>query len=124
VRPPRERPPRPRATPPQDDVAAFEARLASPQRERYVLRLYVAGASAKSTRAIANIEAICEEHLRGRFELEVVDILEQPVLARGDQILAIPTLIRRLPPPLRRFIGDLSKKEAVLVGLDIRPAAK
>jgi circadian clock protein KaiB len=85
-----------------------------------VLRLYVAGSSARSTRAIQNAKAICEEHLAGRYELEVIDIFQQPTLAKDDQILAVPTLIKKLPMPLRRFIGDLSDRKVILVGLDLR----
>jgi circadian clock protein KaiB len=90
---------------------------------RYLLKLYVAGQSPKSVNAIANIKNICEEHLRGRYELEVIDLYQQPQHAQGEQIIALPTLIRKLPPPLRRIIGDLSNTERVLVGLDIRKKA-
>ena len=86
----------------------------------YVLKLYVAGESRNSVTAIANIKKICEEHLQGRYELEVIDLYQQPQLAPGDQIIAIPTLLRRLPPPLRRIIGDLSNTERVLVVLDLK----
>jgi circadian clock protein KaiB len=86
------------------------------------LRLYVAGHTPKSITALKNLKSICEQHLRGVYELEVIDLLEQPQLARGDQILAIPTLVRRLPTPVKKIIGDLSNTERVLVGLDIRPA--
>jgi circadian clock protein KaiB len=85
------------------------------------LRLYVAGQTPKSLAAFANLKAICEEHLQGKYTIEVIDLLENPQLARGDQILAIPTLVRKLPPPLRKIIGDLSNTERVLVGLDLRP---
>ena len=85
------------------------------------LRLYIAGKTEKSLRALSNLEAICEQHLHGRYHIEVVDLLKNPQLASGDQILAIPTLVRKLPPPLRKIIGDLSKTERVLVGLDLRP---
>lgn len=85
------------------------------------LRLYVAGSTARSERALANLKAICDAELRGRFSLEVIDLLKRPELAAGDQILAVPTLVRRLPPPVRKLIGDLSSTERVLVGLDIRP---
>ncbi len=88
---------------------------------RYVLRLYVAGMTARSARAISNIKQICEEHLKGRYDLQVIDIYQQPVLAQGEQIIAVPTLIKKLPPPLRRIIGDLSDRERVLIGLDVRP---
>ncbi len=90
---------------------------------RYILKLYVAGQSPKSVNAIANIKKICEEHLQGRYELEVVDLYQQPQLALGEQIIAIPTLLRKLPSPLRRIIGDLSNTERVLVGLDLRSEA-
>jgi circadian clock protein KaiB len=86
----------------------------------YVLRLYVAGLMPKSTLAIANMKKICEEHLQGQYALEVIDLYQQPQLAQGDQIVAVPTLIKKLPPPLRRIIGDMSNTERVLVGLDLR----
>ena len=89
----------------------------------YRLRLYVAGQTAKSLAAVANLKRVCEQHLAGRYEIEVIDLLLNPQLAAGDQILAIPTLVRRLPAPLKRIIGDLSNTEKVLVGLDIRPKA-
>jgi len=88
--------------------------------DQYVLTLYVTGMTARSRRAIDNVRAICEAHLHGRYELEVIDIYQQPVLAKGDQIIAAPTLIKRLPLPLRRIIGDMSTTERVLVGLDLR----
>lgn len=87
----------------------------------YHLRLYVAGQTAKSLAAISNLRRVCEDHLAGRYAIEVVDLLQNPKLAAGDQILAIPTLVRRLPGPLKRLIGSLSDTEKVLVGLDIRP---
>lgn len=87
----------------------------------YNLRLYVAGQTPKSIAAIANLKKICEQHLPGRYEIEVVDLIKDPALARRHQIVAIPTLIRQLPEPLKRIIGDLSNVEKVLVGLDIRP---
>lgn len=83
------------------------------------LRLYVAGQTPKSIRAFANLKVLCEEHLKGRYQIEVIDLRENPQLARGDQIVAIPTLVRRLPPPLRTFIGDLSNSVRLLVGLDL-----
>ena len=85
------------------------------------LRLYVAGGTPKSIAAIKNLKAICEDHLAGRYSLEVVDLLVSPQLAAGDQILAVPTLVRKLPEPMRKIIGDLSQKERVLVGLDVQP---
>lgn len=87
----------------------------------FLLRLYIAGQSARSAAALANLESICEEHLAGRYQIEVIDLLKQPQLARGDQIIAVPTLVRRLPPPMKRIIGDLSSEHSVLVGLDLRP---
>lgn len=92
-----------------------------PDPAHYHLRLYVAGQTTKSLAAMANLKRVCEEHLAGRYEIEVIDLLKQPKLAAGDQILAIPTLVRKLPAPLKRIIGDLSDTEKVLVGLDIRP---
>jgi circadian clock protein KaiB len=89
----------------------------------YHLRLYVAGHTAKSMAAMTNLRRVCEEHLAGRYDIEVIDLLQNPQLAAGDQILAIPTLVRKLPAPLKRIIGDLSNTEKVLVGLDIRPKA-
>lgn len=89
--------------------------------QTYRLRLYVAGQTPKSLAAFNNLKKICEEHLAGKYVIEVVDLLENPTLARGDQILAIPTLVRKLPPPVKKIIGDLSNKERVLVGLDLRP---
>lgn len=91
--------------------------------EVWHLRLYVAGQSPKSLRALANLKAMCEEHLAGRYELEVVDLVEDPSLAQSDDILAIPTLVLRLPPPLSKIIGDLSNTERVLIGLRVEPRA-
>ena len=87
------------------------------------LRLYVAGQTPKSLQAFTNLKNICEEHLAGRYRIEVVDLLKNPQLAKGDQILALPTLVRKLPEPVRKIIGDLSNTERVLVGLDLRPRA-
>ncbi len=92
-----------------------------PKPGHYNLRLYVAGQTPKSLTAIANLKTICEDHLAGRYTIEVVDLLVNPQLAAGDQILAVPTLVRRLPPPIKRVIGNLSDTERVLVGLDIVP---
>jgi len=89
--------------------------------ERYVLRLFVSGATLRSTNAIANIKAICERELAGRYQLEVIDIYQQPDLARSHEIVAVPTLVKSLPAPIRHLIGDLSEEEKVLVGLDLRP---
>ena len=87
------------------------------------LRLYVAGQTAKSLQAFANLKRICEKHLNGRYQIEVVDLMKHPELAKGDQIFALPTLVRKLPEPVRKIIGDLSNTERVLVGLDLRPRA-
>ncbi len=92
------------------------------KQDEWNLRLYVAGQTPRSIAAFSNLKKICEEHLSGKYHIEVVDLLEDPKLASGDQILAIPTLVRKLPPPLRKIIGDLSDTERVLVGLDLRPA--
>ena len=92
------------------------------EEETWELRLYVAGHTPKSVTALANLRRYCEEHLKGRYKLEVVDLLVNPQLAEGDQILAIPTLVRKVPEPIRKIIGDLSNEERVLVGLDVRPA--
>jgi circadian clock protein KaiB len=108
-------------TPFHDQTAAFERALKKSETEHYQLRLYVTGATPKSLQAIANIRRICEEHLKGRYSLEVVDVYQQPVLAKGEQIIAAPTLIKRLPLPLRRFIGDMANTERILLGLDLRP---
>jgi len=89
--------------------------------EVYDLRLYVAGQTQKSMEAFENLKKIAEEHLKGRYKIEVIDLVKNPKLARGDQIIATPTLVRKLPEPIRKIIGDLSNKERVLVGLDIRP---
>jgi circadian clock protein KaiB len=101
-------------------LAGFEAAAANLDRARYVLRLYVTGTTRNSERAIVNIRKICEEHLRGRYDLEIVDISQHPTLAEGEQIIAAPTLIKKLPLPLRRFIGDMSQTERILLGLDLR----
>ena len=89
-------------------------------KKNWELRLYVAGQTPKSLTAFANLKKICEEHLAGQYHIEVIDLLKQPQLARGDQILAIPTLVRKLPSPIKKIIGDLSNTERVLVGLDVR----
>jgi circadian clock protein KaiB len=94
----------------------------SAQPERFVLRLYIAGHTPKCMRALANLKRICEEHLAGRYRIEIIDLLQNPQLARGDQILAVPTLVRQLPEPVKKIIGDLSNTERVLVGLDLRRA--
>jgi circadian clock protein KaiB len=88
----------------------------------FELRLYVAGQTSRSLAALANLKRICEEHLEGRYRIEVIDLLKHPQLARGDQIVAVPTLVRKLPEPIRKLVGDLSNTESALVGLDLRPA--
>jgi circadian clock protein KaiB len=98
----------------------------APRRDRaaadfYELRLYVAGQTSRSLAALGNLKRICEEHLQGRYRIEVIDLLEHPQLARGDQILALPTVVRKLPEPIRKLVGDLSDTERALVGLDLRP---
>ena len=93
---------------------------APPGNDMWYLRLYVAGHSPKSMTAVANLKSLCDEHLAGHYEIEIVDLIEQPTLARGDDIVAIPTLVRRLPAPLRKIIGDLSNTERVLVGLRLQ----
>jgi len=92
----------------------------NPKNKEYVLRLYVAGTTSKSMRAVANIKEICESSLKNRYDLEVIDIYQQPVLMKGEQIIAAPTLVKKLPLPLRKFIGDMSDTERILVGLDLR----
>jgi len=94
----------------------------SPKEDIWELRLYVAGQTPKSLTAFANLKKLCEAHLAGRYTIEVVDLLKQPQLAAGDQIVAIPTLVRKLPEPLRKIVGDLSNTERTLVGLQLRPA--
>ena len=89
--------------------------------EFWELRLYVAGQTPKSITAFANLKRLCEQHLNGKYRIEIIDLLKDPTLARGDQILAIPTLVRKLPQPVRKIIGDLSDTDRVLVGLDLRP---
>ena len=89
--------------------------------KEWQLRLYVAGETERSVAALGNLRRICEEHLAGKYSIEVIDLLQRPQLAKGEQIVAIPTLVRRLPEPVRKIIGDLSNKERVLIGLDLRP---
>jgi len=104
---------------PKPQGASAKASPAKPD-EQWTLRLYVAGQSPNSVAAFDNLKRLCEERLRGRYRIEVIDLLKNPRLAKDDQILAIPTVVRRLPPPVRRIIGDLSNTERVLVGLDLR----
>jgi circadian clock protein KaiB len=99
----------------------FEKELHAARNEKYVLRLYVTGMTPKSINAIENIRKICEENLQGRYDLEVIDIYQQPEYAKKEEILAAPTLIKKLPLPLRKFIGDMSNQEKILIGLDLVP---
>ena len=105
----------------QEATAAFEEAIKEAPSERYLLRLYVAGINPRSSTAIRNVMQICEEHLKDRYELEIIDLYQQPTLAKGEQIVAAPTLIKKLPSPLRRIIGDMASKDRILVGLDLRP---
>jgi len=105
----------------KSSTAAFEGAAERARAERYVLRLYIAGTTPASSLAVETLHDICEEHLHGRYELEVVDVFQQPLLAKDEQIIAVPTLIKRLPAPLRRIVGDLSNEHRVLVGLDLKP---
>jgi circadian clock protein KaiB len=109
---------------PIDRIDEFEEAVKSAARsnQRYVLRLYITGSTPKSSKAIQNIRSLCEEHLHGRYDLEIIDIYQQPVLARGEQIIAAPTLIKKLPAPLRKVVGDLSDSDRVLLGLDLKRA--
>ena len=103
-------------------MTAQLARLAPATAATFELRLYVAGQTAKSIAAIANLERICDTHLAGQYRIEVIDLTKTPQLAAGDQIIAVPTLVRRLPEPIKKILGDLSNEERVLVGLDVQPA--
>jgi circadian clock protein KaiB len=105
----------------KSSTAAFEAAAKRAGDERYELRLYIAGTTPASSRSVENLRAVCEEHLKGRYELMVVDVFQQPTLAKDAQIIAVPTLIKKLPAPLRRIVGDLSNEQRVLVGLDLKP---
>jgi len=105
----------------EDATGRYERYLREPEKGTVVLRLYVTGATPASTRAIANLRTLCEKHLKGRFDLEVIDIFQRPELAQGEQIIATPTLIKQLPLPLRRFIGDLEGLEGKLLGIDVKP---
>jgi circadian clock protein KaiB len=104
--------------------ASLEHAAKTPPAERYLLRLYVTGMTNRSERAVRNLQEICDEYLKGRYDLEVIDIYQQPVLAKGEQIIAAPTLIKKLPLPMRRIIGDMSNRERVLLGLDLRAVAR
>jgi circadian clock protein KaiB len=99
----------------------MEQALERQETEKYVLKLYITGMTPRSQEALRNIERVCRDHLAGRYELEVIDIYQQPTLAKDDQIIAVPTLVKRLPSPLRRLIGDLSKEDRIVLGLDLKP---
>lgn len=104
----------------EDTTERFERALANQNTQKYILKLYVTGHTSRSLQAIASIQAICKEHLLGRYQLQVIDIYQQLQLAEGEQIIAAPTLIKQLPLPLRKLVGDMSNVEKVLLGLDIR----
>lgn len=108
------------ALPLQDSTVAFEMAHHETDKGNYVLRLYVSGMSPNSRRAVENVRKICTEHLEGRYQLEIIDIYQQPFFAKEGQIVATPTLVKELPEPLRKFIGDMSQTERILLGLDIR----
>ena len=113
-----------RKTEPRVSAKEFEQELRKVKQEKLVLRLYVTGMTTRSKRAIQNIKKICEDHLKGRYELEVIDVYREPVLAKGDQIVATPTLIKKLPAPIRMFIGEMAETEKILLGLDLQPKAQ
>lgn len=98
----------------------FELKISKRQKDKYILRLYITGSTIRSVLAITNLKKICNEYLEGRYELEVIDLYQHPSLAKGEQIIAAPTLIKKLPLPFRRIIGDMSDKEKVLLGLDMK----
>lgn len=102
-----------------NQTEVFEKAIKEAGNKQYVLRLYIAGQTLKSSQAIANIKKVCDQHLKGRYELEVIDIYQQPTLAEGEQIIAVPTLVKKLPLPLRRFIGTMADEERILMGLDL-----
>ena len=104
----------------KNSTEEFELTISKLNKSRYILRLYITGTTIHSVKALTNIKKICEEYLEGRYELEVIDLYQKPFLAKGEQIIAAPTLIKQLPLPLRRIIGDMSNKEKVLLGLDLR----
>jgi circadian clock protein KaiB len=103
-----------------DATKDFEMALQETDKGNYVLRLYVSGMTPNSLRAVENVRKICAEHLEGRYQLEIIDIYQQPIFAKEGQIVAAPTLVKELPPPLRKFIGDMSQTERILLGLDVR----
>ena len=105
-------------------MAAARKKAKEADREHWELRLYVAGETPRSIEALARLERICDEHLPGRYSIEVIDLIKNPTLAEGDQIIAIPTVVRRMPAPMKKIIGDLSNLERVLVGLDLMHSGK
>ncbi|MGA7932324.1 MAG: circadian clock KaiB family protein [Kovacikia sp.] len=104
-----------------DGTARFEQAIAQPEEQRYALRLYIAGTTPRSILALQNLKAVCETHLKGQYELEVIDVYQSPLTLQSDNVVAVPMLIKQLPLPLRRIIGDLSNVEKVLIGLDLIP---
>lgn len=106
---------------PDYSTAEYEELLKESKVQKYVLKLYITGMTPRSMESIRNIKEICEKYLKGRYELEVIDVNQQPSLAKGEQIIAAPTLIKKLPVPLRKFIGDMSNKEKIVLGLDLKP---
>lgn len=108
----------------KNSTKQFELMVAKSKKANYILRLYVTGSTPQSVSAISNIKKICEEHLKGRYDLEVIDLYQKPNLAKGEQIIAAPTLVKKLPLPLRRIIGNLSNLERVLIGLDLQEVKK
>ncbi len=103
-----------------DSAREYELSIQEGLEGQYILRLYVSGMTPRSRQAIENVEKICKEHLAGRYQLEIIDIFQQPIFAKEGQIVAAPTLVKELPPPLRKFIGDMSQTEKLLLGLDLR----
>ena len=106
--------------PAPDSAGGFQRALGITDERQYVLRLYVSGMTPNSRRAVENTKKICDEYLKGHYELDIIDIYQQPILAREDQIVAVPTLVKLFPSPLRKFIGDMSQTERILTGLDLR----
>jgi circadian clock protein KaiB len=109
-----------KAVPIHDSTESFEMALRETEQGQFVLRLYVSGMTPNSLRAVENVRKLCAEHLEGRYQLEIIDIYQQPIFAREGQIVAAPTLVKELPPPLRKFIGDMSRTDKLLLGLDLR----
>ena len=109
------------ATDKTSTTEVMEQALTHKSKEKYVLKLYITGMTPRSQQALHNIKKICQEYLGDNYDLEVIDIYQQPILAKGDQIIAVPTLVKKLPAPLRRLIGDLSQQDRILLGLDLKP---